>query len=47
MKLTKSYNKESIDLILFRANNKQIMKLFMEDYDDRFKELWLYREISG
>jgi hypothetical protein len=27
------------------AVNNQWNQYFMEDYDDRFKELWIYRQI--
>ncbi|MDF2612030.1 MAG: hypothetical protein K0R92_3504 [Lachnospiraceae bacterium] len=34
------FNYKSIDAV-----NNQWNKHFMEDYDDRFKELWFYRQI--
>lgn len=56
MKQTKSNNKRgeidmSIELfvddsfVTGKNEKKQLFKHFMEDYDDRFKKLWLYRKI--
>lgn len=33
------------NVVLMKKQEKQIMRNFMEDNDDRFKELWFYRKI--